>query len=76
MSFTSFSHVNQHFYRAGLSRETTLHPAVSRVQMELDAKESAMKAFMDIEGAYNQTSWGIIVRALNRHSILLYNSVC
>jgi hypothetical protein len=48
-------HPNQHAYQAGKSVETVLHQFVVRVEKALDQQEIALGAFLDIEGAFNNT---------------------
>jgi hypothetical protein len=60
-------HYNQHAYQAGKSVETALHQLVVRVEMALDGQEIALGAFLDIEGAFNNTCYDTICDALLRH---------
>jgi len=48
-------HSNQHAYQAGRSVETAIHQPVVRVEKVLDQRETALGAFLDIEGAFNNT---------------------
>jgi hypothetical protein len=50
------SHPNQHAYMVGNSVETVLHPLVVRVEKALDQQETALGVFLDIEGAFSNTS--------------------
>jgi len=47
---------NQHVYQAGKSVETALHQLVVQVEKALDQQETALVAFLDIKGAFNNTS--------------------
>jgi len=60
-------HPNQHAYQASKSVETVLHQLVVRVEKALDQQEIALSAFLDIEGAFNNTCYGTICDALVRH---------
>jgi hypothetical protein len=46
----------QYAYREGRSTETALHHLVGRVERQLEMKEYAIGAFLDIEGAFDSTS--------------------
>jgi hypothetical protein len=48
-------HPNQHAYQAGKSVEKALHQLIVRVEKVLDQQEIALGAFLDIEGAFNNT---------------------
>jgi hypothetical protein len=60
-------HSNQHAYQAGKSVETALHQLVVRVEKVLDQQEIALGAFLDIEGAFNNTCYDTMCDALVRH---------
>jgi hypothetical protein len=62
-------HPNQHAYQAGKSVETALHRLVVRVEKALDQQEVALGAFLDIEGAFNNTSYDTMRTALARHGV-------
>jgi hypothetical protein len=49
-------HPNHHAYQAGKSVETTLHQLMVWVGKALDQQEIALGFFLDIEGAFNNTS--------------------
>jgi hypothetical protein len=57
-------HPNQHAYQVGKSVETALHQLVVRVEKVLDQQELALGVFLDIEGAYNYTSFDSVCTAL------------
>jgi hypothetical protein len=57
-------HPNQHAYQAGKSVETALHQLIVRVEKVLDQRELALGVFLDIEGAYNYTSFDSMCTAL------------
>jgi hypothetical protein len=60
-------HSNQHAYQAGKSVETALHQLVVWVEKALDQQEIALDAFLDIEGAFNNTCYDTVCDALVRH---------
>ena len=60
-------HPNQHAYQAGKSLETALHQFVVRVEKALDQREIALAAFLDMEGAFNNTCYDTMCDALVRH---------
>jgi hypothetical protein len=57
-------HTNQHANQAGKSVETALHQLVVRVEKVLDQQEIALGVFLDIEGAFNYTSFDSMCNAL------------
>jgi hypothetical protein len=59
----------QYAYREGRSTETALHHLVGRVERQLEMKEYAIGAFLDIEGAFHSTSIDTIKQAMNRHDV-------
>jgi hypothetical protein len=62
-------HPNQHAYQAGKSVETSLHRLVVRVEKALDQQKTALRVFLDIEGAFNNTSYDSISAALARRGV-------
>ena len=62
-------HPNQHAYQAGKSVETSLHQLVVRVEKALDQQEVALGVFLDIEGAFNNTSYDSMFLAHARHGV-------
>jgi len=60
-------HPNQHAYQAGKSVETALHQLVVQVKKALDKQEIALGVFLDIEGAFDNTSYDSTCLALTRH---------
>jgi hypothetical protein len=60
-------HPIQHAYQAGKSVETALHQLVVPVQKALDQQETALGVFLDIRGAFNNTSYDSICAALAKH---------
>jgi hypothetical protein len=62
-------HPNQHAYQAGKSVETALHQLIVRVEKALDQQEIALGVFLDIAGAFNNTSYDSMCTALARHGV-------
>jgi hypothetical protein len=62
-------HPNQHAYQTGKSVDTALHQLVVRVEKALDQREIALGVFLDIEGAFNSTSYDFMCAALARHGV-------
>jgi hypothetical protein len=56
-------HQNQFAYRAGMSTETALFKGTHRREKSLNHKEIALGAIIDIEGAFNNTSFNAIAMA-------------
>ena len=56
-------HMNQHAYQAGKSTDTALHQLTSRIERMLREGKVALGCFMDIEGAFDNTDFDIIVKA-------------
>jgi hypothetical protein len=56
-------HQNQFAYRAGISTETALFQVVNRLEKSLNHKDIVLGAFLDIEGAFDNTSFHAIVKA-------------
>jgi hypothetical protein len=63
------SHQNQHAYQIGKSTETTLQNVVTRVENAVEQKDIAIVAFLEIEGAFDRTSFSTIKQAAERHGI-------
>jgi hypothetical protein len=57
-------HPNQHAYQAGKSVQTALHQLVVQTEKVLDRQETALGVFLEIEGAFNNTSYDSICAAL------------
>jgi len=62
-------HPNQHAYHAGKCVETALHQLIVWVEKALDQQEIALGIFLDIEGAYDNTSYDSMCSALTRHGV-------
>jgi hypothetical protein len=62
-------HRNQHAYLTGKSTETELHNVVTCIENAIEHKDIALGAFLDMEGAFNRTSFDIIKQAAERHGI-------
>ena len=55
---------NVYAYREGVSTESALHRIVYRIEKALAEKEFALAVFLDIDGAFSNTSTESMVRAL------------
>jgi retron-type reverse transcriptase len=62
-------HQNQSAYRAGTSTETALFQVIYRLEKTLNQKEIVFGAFMDIEGAFDNTSFHAITTAAREQGI-------
>jgi len=62
-------HQNQYAYRAGMSTETALFQVVQRLEKCLEHKEIALGAFLDIEGAFDNTSFKTIITAATERGL-------
>jgi hypothetical protein len=62
-------HRNQHVYQIGKSTETALHNVATRIEYAIEQKDIALGAFLDIQGAFDRTSFDIIKQASERHGI-------
>ena len=54
---------NQFAYRAGMYTETALFQIVHRLEKSLKYKVIALGAFLDFEGAFDNTSFEAIIKA-------------
>jgi hypothetical protein len=59
-------HRNQHAYQISKSTETSLHNVVTCTEYAIKHKDIALGAFLDIEGAFDRTSFDIIKQAAER----------
>jgi retron-type reverse transcriptase len=62
-------HQNQFAYRAGMSTETALFRVVQRLEKCRDHKEIALVALLDIEGAFDNTSFKTIITAARERGL-------
>jgi hypothetical protein len=62
-------HPNQHAYRTRKSVEMAFNQRVVRVKKALDQQEVALGVFLDIEGAFHNTSYDTMCTALAKHSV-------
>jgi Reverse transcriptase (RNA-dependent DNA polymerase) len=60
---------SQHVYQKGKSAETALHDLVSRVEGALKQKIFAMGSFLDIEGAFDNTSFQAMNMGCGGHGV-------
>jgi hypothetical protein len=62
-------HQNQFAYTAGMSMETALFQVVHRLEKCLEHKEIALGAFLEIEGAFDNTSFKTIITAAKERGL-------
>lgn len=62
-------HINQFAYQPGKATVDALHHLVREVEKSIEAKEIAVGIFIDIEGAFDNTSYKSIKTAATRHGI-------
>jgi hypothetical protein len=62
-------HRNQRANQTGKSTETALHNVVTRTENAVEYKDIALGAFLDMEGAFDRTSFDKIKQAAERHGI-------
>ena len=62
-------HQNQFAYRAGMSMDTALYQVLHRLEKCLKHKEIALGAFLDIEGAFDNTSFNTIITAARERGL-------
>jgi hypothetical protein len=55
--------------KIGKSTETALHNVVTRIENAIEHKDTALRAFVGIEGAFDRTSFDKIKQAPERHGI-------
>jgi hypothetical protein len=60
-------HRNQHAYQTGKTAETALHNVATCIGSATEYKEIALGAFVDIEGAFDRTTFEVITQAAERH---------
>ncbi|XP_020297796.1 uncharacterized protein LOC109862217 [Pseudomyrmex gracilis] len=60
---------SQYAYKEGRSTDTALHHLVTGIERQLEAKGYALGVFLDIEGAFDSTSYDVIGEAMTRHDI-------
>lgn len=69
LKVNSVLHANQFAYRPGMSTETALHVLVEKLEHALECKEIALCTFLDITGAFNNTSYDSMNRALSEAGV-------
>jgi ribonuclease HI len=62
-------HRNQFAYLPGKSTEVALHHLISRLEKFKGGNDIALVAFLDIEGAFDNTSFAAISRSLRRRNV-------
>src|SRR5699024_8463551 len=58
-----------HAYTPGRSTESALHEVAIRIERALDVKQSTLGTFIDIEGAFDKTTFVAIERALVQRGV-------
>lgn len=56
-------HANQHAYQVGKSTDTALHQMTHKIESMLKDGRVALGCFMDVEGAFDNTEFGVITKA-------------
>jgi len=62
-------HKFQYAYQEGKSTESALHHAVAKLEKTINDKEIGIMALLDIEGAFDNTTFEVIVRAAQKFNI-------
>jgi ribonuclease HI len=62
-------HFSQHAYLEGRSTETALYQFVSQISQTLENKEVCMSLFLDMEGAFDNTSHSAIEEVLTKRDV-------
>ncbi|GJQ86669.1 hypothetical protein Trydic_g7853 [Trypoxylus dichotomus] len=68
-------HQSQHVYRAGRSTETALLELTGTIQKTLDEGETAICAFLDISGAFDNTSHEAVRQLLEKRGNLVVHEL-
>lgn len=62
-------HKLQCAYQPGKSTDTALHLVTTRAEQAIEGKELCLAAFLDVEGAFDRTTYQAINEAATRHGI-------
>jgi hypothetical protein len=62
-------HKHQFAFQAGKSTVTALHNLVYKIEKSINSKEIALGVFLDIEGAFDNTSYDSIERSATRKGV-------
>jgi hypothetical protein len=62
-------HQYQFAYQSGKSTETALHHVITHIEEAVENREVTLGAFLDIEGAFDSTSFDIITKADKWHGL-------
>ena len=62
-------HARQHSYQKGKSTETALHEVVGRIEKAMSTNEVCLAAFLDVQGAFDNTTYETIANGARMHSI-------
>ena len=60
---------NQHAYMKGKSTITAVHKLSATIEKAFESKQFCLTAFLDVEGAFDNTSYEVIQRALQTHCV-------
>lgn len=61
--------IDQHAYQKGKSTETALHDLITYIEKNLQNKTHTLAVFIDIEGAFDNTKYDIMIKELNNRGI-------
>lgn len=62
-------HAHQYAYQSGKSGEMALQNLVGKMSGTIEKKQIALGAFLDIEGAFNNTTHDSIIAAAGQHGV-------
>jgi hypothetical protein len=62
---------SQYAYQRGRSTEAALHNLVKKIDGSLNQKECAVGVFLDIDGAFDIASFGLMDAASGEHGVVL-----
>jgi hypothetical protein len=62
---------SQYVYQIGRSTKAALHDLVQRIEGSLNQKEFALGVLLDIDGAFDNASFGSIDAASGEHGVVL-----
>jgi hypothetical protein len=62
-------HRYQFAYQPLKSTETALHHVITHIEEAVEKREVTLGAFLDIEGAFDSTSFGIITKTVKRQGL-------
>jgi hypothetical protein len=62
-------HRSQCAYQPGKSTETAMHHVITHTEEAVENGEVTLAAFLDIEGTFDSTSFGVITKAARQHGL-------